>query len=95
MWWRNYSIFFQILPYIQKASILVSQGLTYSYSVLHYILKRILHICIKIFKIFKIHKIFDKSLVNININNKSKKNEIAYSMARNLKTARLWSLNLD
>ena len=29
MWWRNYSIFFQILPYIQKASILVSQGLNF------------------------------------------------------------------
>ena len=41
------------------------------------------------------YKFFDKSLIKININNKSKKNEIAYSTACNLRTACLWSLNLD
>ena len=38
---------------------------------------------------------FDKSLVKIKVNKKLKKKEIAYSTARNLRTARLWSLNLD
>ena len=38
--------FFQILPYIQSAVILVSQGLTSSYDVIYYILKLILEISI-------------------------------------------------
>ena len=39
---------------------------------------------------------FDKILVKVNVNKKSKKKkEIAYSIARNLRTACLQSLNLD
>ena len=39
--------FFQILPHIQRAAALVSQGLKSYYSVIFNILKRILDICIK------------------------------------------------
>ena len=40
-------------------------------------------------------KFFEKSLVKININKKSKKNNLAYSRVRNLRMACLWSLDLD
>ena len=48
-----------------------------------------------------LHNFFDKYLVKINVNKKSKKKknkqtkEIAYSMARNSRTACLQRLNLD
>ena len=45
--------------------------------------------------VFYIKKITTNKIVQITTNKKLKKNVIAYSNARNSKTACLWSLNLD
>ena len=72
-------VFFQILPYIQRSAILVSQVLISLYCVIYDILKWILEICIKNDSFF--HKVFDKNVVKISVNKNSKK-KIAYSTTR-------------
>ena len=93
--WKNYSFFSNFALYYKNRHnvSIISLNILISYNTLH--LEMDFENLYQKIIVFYIKKITTNKIVQITTNKKLKKNEIAYSKARNSKTACLWSLNLD